>query len=557
MNSEPLLLLMGDDALTEQVCAELTATSDYHVRVLWSLDAKRHAAFESFAVSFASLDTDTNASLLAAGVMEAECLLALSSDDGLNLSITLHARNLNPRIRIVLREYIVTLGMKLEQVLPDCKALSLHSSSAATFAASALDQGCFFALRHPEAMGPLVGFVRHSARDLHIVGLTVGQAEERLFARIIALDIQHHPPSFAIINRNDIVTLFRSINAFDAPKNEERALHSSNNCQHENSFRRSLPHRIISAFRRTNPIFRISVVAGILFFSASYCYFHFVLGKTLTASAFYVVATMTNVGFGEVQVAQRGTLITAGAIIAMLGGIVFTSIFIGYVASALTRAQWIATQGLRRIRARHHVIICGGGKLGTAALNLLTVAGKRIIVIEPYPDPDLVRRARERDVDLLTGDASKDGALDMCNIENASAVLALTNSDTTNLEIALGARARSPEVHLVVRMEEESFADATAGIFGISTFSPATLTAPIFAGLSRFPGTRGRIQYANGRYMIGQYVQDAVTSRPPADDAILLCVWRESRLQMIRSLSEVKRADIVLFMTPMAAPAPH
>jgi hypothetical protein len=132
---------MGDDALTEQVCAELTATSGYHVRVLWSLDAKRHAAFESVAVSFASLDTDTNASLLAAGVMEAECLLALSSDDGLNLSITLHARNLNPRIRIVLREYIVTLGMKLEQVLPDCKALSLHSSSAATFAASALDQG--------------------------------------------------------------------------------------------------------------------------------------------------------------------------------------------------------------------------------------------------------------------------------------------------------------------------------------------------------------------------------------------------------------------------------
>lgn len=163
------------------------------------------------------------------------------------------------------------------------------------------------------------------------------------------------------------------------------------------------------------------------------------------------------------------------AIVAMLGGIVFTSIFIGYVSSALTRAQWISLQGLRRIRARGHVIICGGGKIGTAVMNLLTAAGKRVIVIEPRPDPGLVRRARDRDVDLLTGAAHRDDAI--------------------NLEIALAARARRADVPLVVRMENDAFARATAAVFEIATFPPAALTAPALAGLSRFPGTHGRARY--------------------------------------------------------------
>jgi len=44
---------------------------------------------------------------------------------------------------------------------------------------------------------------------------------------------------------------------------------------------------------------------------------------------------MTNVGFGEVNVTKRGPVVTLGALVAMLGGITFTSIFIGYVSSAL------------------------------------------------------------------------------------------------------------------------------------------------------------------------------------------------------------------------------
>jgi Trk K+ transport system NAD-binding subunit len=550
---EPLLLVIGGDALVERVCAELTATAGHQVRVAWSLDAKREHAFRSLGVTVTSLDPRSDDSLRAAGVMEAASLLALSEDDGLNLSIGLRARNLNPKIRVVLRQFNVTLGEKLEQVLADCTTLSPAVHSAATYAASALDQGCFFGLRFPETYGALLGFGTYGASDLGVSGLTVGQAEERLDARIVAVDTRSDPPRGAIIGRHDTVVTFGRVHESAGPKREPNPDGSTAAPRRgERSFPSSLWPAATAAFHRANPILRTFAILAVLFFSASYCYFHFALGKTWLAAAFYVTETMTNVGFGEVGVTQRGPAITLGAITAMLGGIVFTSIFIGSVASALTRAQWNAMQGLRRIRARKHVVICGGGKIGTAVLNLLTAAGKRVIVIEPNPDADLVRRARERDVDLLTGDASQAGCLDMCAIPHASAVLALTNSDETNLEIALGARVRSQTVPLVVRMEDASFANATSSLFGLSTFSPAALSAPVLAGLSRFPGTRGRVRYADDDFTVGQREQGEHPERPPAPICTALFVWRHGYLKMIRDFEEMQPFDTVLFSVPLS-----
>jgi Trk K+ transport system NAD-binding subunit len=547
MGTEPLVLIVGYDALAFRVCAELTATAGHDVRVVWSMDAKREQAFRAIGASVAPLEPDSDASLLAAGVMEAATLIAVSNDDGLNLSIALRARSLNGAIRIVLRQFNVTLGAKIEQLLPDSTSLSLAAHSAATYAGAALDSTCFFALRFPEEDGPLVGFSRRNARDLGIAGLTVGQAEERIGVRILALDARRDPPTGAIVSRGDSVVIFGTIRETAVPLGPSTPVVSVPKRKPRGSIVRGL----VEAFYRANPILRGFAIAAVFFFSLSYAYFHVVLGKTLTASAFYVVETMTNVGFGEVDITRRGPAVTLGAIAAMLGGIVFTSIFIGSVASTLTRAQWVATQGLRRIRARRHVVVCGGGKIGTAVLNLLTAAGKRVIVIDTNPDADLVRRARERDVDLLTGDATQAGALDLCDLANASAVLALTENDATNLEIVLGVRVRSLEVPLVVRIEDASFAAATTKLFGLSTFSPSALSAPAFAGLSRFPGTRGRVRFANEDHTIGVRVQGAFPEPPPAEECSPLCVLRAGRVYTIRAFEEMKPFDTLLFIVPL------
>ena len=187
-----------------------------------------------------------------------------------------------------------------------------------------------------------------------------------------------------------------------------------------------------------------------------------------------------------------------------------------------------------------------------AVVELLTGEGKRVIVIEKQPDAGLIRRARQRDVHLLTGSAHRDEALDMCDIPHASALLALTDNDATNLEIALAARARNNDLHLVVRMENDAFANASSTLFDIVTFSPSALTAPALAGLSRFPGTRGRVTFAHEDHTIGQRRQGEVPQKPPAEICTPLCVWRDEQVTYIRDFAEMKPYDQLLFVVPLS-----
>ncbi len=88
------------------------------------------------------------------GSSDAVSILALSGDDQLNLQAALRARDANPRIRIVLRQFNRTLAAKIEQNLPDCSVLSLAWHSAATYAAAALDPSCLRGLQFPEQRRP-------------------------------------------------------------------------------------------------------------------------------------------------------------------------------------------------------------------------------------------------------------------------------------------------------------------------------------------------------------------------------------------------------------------
>src|SRR5258706_350441 len=139
------------------------------------------------AVFITAVRPDSGEGLDRAGVGPAVAILALSPDDHLNLHAALLARDLNPRIRIVLRQFNRTLAHKIEQNLSNCSVLSLAWHSAATYASVALDQSCFRGLQFPEPDGPLTGFAVRLAEADRIPGRSVPGPEHALGARIIAI----------------------------------------------------------------------------------------------------------------------------------------------------------------------------------------------------------------------------------------------------------------------------------------------------------------------------------------------------------------------------------
>jgi Trk K+ transport system NAD-binding subunit len=155
---------------------------------------------------------------------------------------------------------------------------------------------------------------------------------------------------------------------------------------------------------------------------------------------------------------------------------------------------------------------------------------------------------------MLTGDATNEDVLALCDVPHAAAVLVLTNSDPGNLEIALGARAIRADVPLVVRMENRTFAQATASLFGIATFSPAALSAPAFAGLARYPGTLGRVSYAGEEHTIVQR-WGGTGSHAPTPDAVPLAAWRPGEgIVLVHGNGEVLAGDTVIYALRLGAP---
>ena len=175
---DPVLIVVGGGAITLGTAQELCALQGHRVVVLWRRDPDFTRAVENIgAVHIAAARPDSAEALDRAGVRHAVTILALSPDDQLNLHAALLARDANPRIRIVLRQFNRTLTHKIEQNLPNCSVLSLAWHSAATYAAAGVDPSCFRGLQFPEPDGPLTGFASRIAGRCGVGGETVAGAE--------------------------------------------------------------------------------------------------------------------------------------------------------------------------------------------------------------------------------------------------------------------------------------------------------------------------------------------------------------------------------------------
>lgn len=542
---------MGGDALALRVCEELLATQGHRVALLWMHDHELAGKLERLGCDYVPHPPNDYDVLRIAGVDAAASIMALSDDDRLNLQVALKARDLNPAIRVVLRQFNRALGRKLEQNLPDCSVLSLAAHSAASFVGTALDPSCFYALQFPELDGVQTGFALRSAADFGIAGLTLRGAQQRLRARIVACNGVPECAPDRVFAAEDEVIVFARVDQLEASSPTRSTVRVERRQRHVLRLWVGLRKQLRS-LRRMDPILARVIATAATLFALAVVYFGFALGRDPVTAFYFVATTFTSTGYGDITpLGHPPAMILANVV--MLFGVATTGIFIAFATAALTRAQFTAMQGLRQIRTRNHVLLCGSGNVGTRVIDYLRALHQKVVVIDSNPDPALLEMSRRRHIELLTADATRDATLELCNIANARAVVALTDSDTANLEVALGVRARNPHVPVVMRAQDDAFAESIARQFeAIRTYSTTALAAPAFAMLSRFPGTRGRIAFGNESYNVGERLQGEVPQPPPADHCIALGVWRGDAFLHIDAFEEMEPFDRLLFLVPLS-----
>ena len=163
---------------------------------------------------------------------------------------------------------------------------------------------------------------------------------------------------------------------------------------------------------------------------------------------------------------------------------------------------------------RDHIVLIGLGHVGFRVLGELLDRGRQVIVVEAQDSGQFIEEARARGVPLVIGDARRESLLrDLC-IEHARCVIACTDNDLVNLEVAIDVRAINPNIRLVMRFFDQSMAQKLGKAFAVdSTFSTSALAAPLFAAAALD-------DQVLGAYRLGEAVMASVQVDLPATSGL-------------------------------------
>jgi voltage-gated potassium channel len=183
--------------------------------------------------------------------------------------------------------------------------------------------------------------------------------------------------------------------------------------------------------------------------------FHESLHESWFQSFYRGVITVTLTGLDSVP-SNNGSriisllLIAAGlTIIGYAGAVIVEAITGGVVSGVLAERRRERTIE----QLRDHFIICGYGRVGRRVADEFRATGVPFVVLDFHEDA--LGAAREDEVLLIEGDATRDENLRRAALGRARGLVAASDSDADNLYVVLSARSVRPDLTIVARASGE------------------------------------------------------------------------------------------------------
>ncbi|OIK28055.1 potassium channel family protein [Streptomyces malaysiense] len=426
----------------------------------------------------------TEAVLAAAGVERATALALVHDDDETNIRAALTARRLNPRLRLVLRLYNRRLGQHIEELLDQAAALAYDGgddsgaeasttvlsdadTAAPALAATALAgtskvvQTEGLLLRAVER--PLPADSGPHTLALLSVGDPTGTAGGDQEPRLLPADEEVRGAA----GRTAIV--LEQVSTAGGPESAARGA--------------GVVPWLNSLFSRRLRWSLAGLVGCVLAMAVAL----WVVTGIHPVRAFYLTLldmfAIDDPALGAPLGRQLLQLLSA------LVGLLLLPVLLAAVLEALGTFR-TATSLRRPPRGLGgHVVLLGLGKIGTRVLTRLRELNVPVVCVESDPEARGLATARRLRVPVVLGDVTQEGVLESAKINRAQALLAVTSSDTTNLEAVLYARTVRPDLRVVLRLYDDDFATAVYRTLRAAyphaltrSRSVTHLAAPAFAG---------------------------------------------------------------------------
>ncbi|NCO75792.1 MAG: potassium channel protein [Cyanobacteria bacterium] len=412
--------------------------------------------------------------LLEAGIKRASTIVLANSDDALNVAILTQARILNPKIRIINRIYNHTLGARLDHTLVDHFSMSVPSLAAPIFAFSALGN---------QAIGHLKLFEQTWALQEQIIskehpwyGLTLTQLWDNLDQMLI----------YYLPKNSEIDLVSGVVNHQKLEVGDHIILANKAKIKRKRSF---FLFNWLKAFLNLNTykqyaksMIVVTLILLTLIFLATFTYLCVNGGISPVDALYFSVGMITGAG-GKEEVAESAPdiikVFTAVMMIVGAGivGICYALIN-DFVLGSRLKQFWDAA----RVPTKNHYIICGLGNVAMEIVRELHRQGHEIVVIEPDHNNRFLHSVRSLKIPVIVEDASFPEILQSANLKGANGILVVTSNDMINVEIALTAKALSPKIPTILRVQDNQFAESVKEVFQFeNVLSPTELATYSFA----------------------------------------------------------------------------
>jgi voltage-gated potassium channel len=212
-------------------------------------------------------------------------------------------------------------------------------------------------------------------------------------------------------------------------------------------------------------------------------------GLTLLDCFYYAVVSLSTTGYGDITPATPDARLV-NVLLITPARVLFLIILVGTTLEVLTDQYRNSLRVSRwRRKLKDHVIVCGYGTKGRAAVSALLETGydkSRIVVVESREVA--LRQAAANGLVAIEGNATRSTVLNEADVKNCKSVIIATDSDEASVLITLTVRQLTAgQVRIIAAVREQENAallkqsgahhvivsSATAGrLLGLTTTSP-------------------------------------------------------------------------------------
>jgi Trk K+ transport system NAD-binding subunit len=387
-----------------------------------------------------------------AGLADAAALVSVTDRDIANIEITLDAKRARPDLPVVTRLFDQTLARELESALDVRRAPAASAVAAPAFAAAALGDDVIGSF----ALGDRWWIVSRSALVSSVA---------------VRLPISGGDPHY-LVPRDAWIASLPAVPGARRKKSLGPL-----------AFARAL-------WRGAPPTLRAAGVVLLSLIAFSVLVFHFVMNLSLIDSLYFIVTTVTTVGYGDITPKDSGWFAKLYGCLVMLLGSATMALLTSLVTDYFVAARFRTALYGHEPPEKGHVVVVGVGNLGYRIIEELRRLGRQVVAVDLGLHDELLGGVREHHA-VVRGDARRDEVLTEARISTASALIVATGDDAVNLGVALAARKRASSLRCVVRLYDHDFGAKVESGLGIAAArSASTIAAPTFAAAALYPGVR-------------------------------------------------------------------